>query len=103
MKTPTLSLLAVLLMTPATPAAVNVLQNANGLKYAAVLAGGPVGERYDIVFIGDGFKQNQQADFNARVNDAVTALRARLPYSDLMCAFNIWRVNVISTDSGVDH
>lgn len=84
-------------------AAVNIQVQANGKKYTAVLASGSVSAKYDIVFIGDGFKDTEQALFNARVIDAVNALRAMPPYNSYMCSFNIWRVNVISAQSGSDH
>lgn len=83
-------------------AAVNV-QVIGGRRYSSVLVNGSTSAKYDIVFIGDGFRLQDQAAFNARVEDAVNALRNMPPYSANMCSFNIWRVNVISVDSGVDH
>lgn len=95
---------AALAMLPAAlRAAVNVQVNADGTRHTAVLVSGASATKYDLVFIGDGFTSTQQADFNARVDDAVQALRNREPYGRGICAFNIWRVNVISAESGVDH
>jgi hypothetical protein len=74
-----------------------------GQNYTQVLFNGSTQLRFDLVFIGDGFTESQQADFNARVDDAVAALKARQPYARRMCAFNVWRVNVISSESGIDH
>jgi hypothetical protein len=94
----------VLALAAATaPAAVNIQKQPSGQFYTRVRGSGSSALRYDIVIVGDGFTANQQADFNARVADVVTALEARQPYTDRMCAFNIWRVNVVSQDSGVDH
>lgn len=82
---------------------VNVQVQPDGRSYAAVIDHGPSAIRYDIVFVGDGFTSAEQSLFNNKVDEAVDALRNRIPYSTRMCAFNIWRVNVVSQESGVDH
>lgn len=84
-------------------AAVPVQVQPNGLTYTAVLVNGSATSRFDVVFIGDGFREQDQTIFNNKVNEAVTALQSRPGYSAHMCGFNIWRVNVLSTDSGIDH
>jgi hypothetical protein len=91
------------LAATAAAAAVNVQQQSDGQFYTAVHGGGSAALRYDIVIVGDGFTAAQQGDFDARVDDVIAALEARAPYSDRMCAFNVWRVNVVSQESGVDH
>lgn len=91
------------LLSAGSQAAVRVQPQANGLNYASILVNGSVTSRFDIVFIGDGFREADQAAFNMAVDAAVTALRNRPGYSERMCGFNIWRVNVLSTDQGVDH
>jgi IgA Peptidase M64 len=74
-----------------------------GLTYTAILVNGSATSKFDIVFIGDGFRKEDQTAFNNKVNEAVAALQNRPGYSARMCGFNIWRVNVLSTDSGIDH
>jgi hypothetical protein len=74
-----------------------------GLTYTGILVNGSSTSKFDIVFIGDGFQKNEQTAFNNKVNEAVAALQNRPGYSARMCGFNIWRVNVLSTDSGIDH
>lgn len=95
--------IATLAFAPAVMADVNVMTQPDGLKYAAAFVNGSSSTKYDIVFIGDGFTAAEQNDFNFRVNMAVNALWNLEPYASHMCAFNIWRVNVISQQSGVDH
>ena len=73
------------------------------LTYTGILVNGSSRSKFDIVFIGDGFQKNEQTAFNNKVNEAVAALQSRPGYSARMCGFNIWRVNVLSTDSGIDH
>ena len=82
--------------------AVNIQQN-NGQNYTAVLSNGSTTQKYDIVFVGDGFTANDQTAFNNAVDAAVAALRARPGCAETMCGFNIWRVNVVSSESGIDH
>ncbi len=79
------------------------IQPQGGQNYATVRCNGSTTQKYDIVFIGDGFRASEQALFNQKVEEAVDALEARSPYAETMCALNIWRVNVLSTESGVDH
>ena len=74
-----------------------------GLTYTGILVNGSATSKFDIVFIGDGFQKSEQTAFNNKVNEAVAALQNRPGYSARMCGFNIWRVNVLSTDSGIDH
>jgi len=87
----------------ATRAEVAVQVQPTGLTYTGILVNGSATSKFDIVFIGDGFRKDEQTAFNNKVNEAVTALQNRPGYSARMCGFNIWRVNVISTDSGIDH
>ena len=87
----------------AARAEVPVQVQPTGLTYTGILVNGSSTSKFDVVFIGDGFTKNEQTAFNNKVNEAVTALQNRPGYSARMCGFNIWRVNVISTDSGIDH
>ena len=91
------------LLAAAAAADVEVQQQPSGLFYTLVHGGGDADLRYDIVLLGDGFTDDEQDEFDARVEDVVAALEARSPFSERMCAFNIWRVNVVSEESGVDH
>ena len=84
---------------------VNVQVNPDGTRYSAVLLNGSTSGKYDIVFVGDGFTSSaaDQTSFNNAVNTSLNAMRNKHPYSDNICAFNVWRVNVISSQSGIDH
>lgn len=80
---------------------VNIQIQPDGKKYSKVILNGPVSAKYDIVFIGDGFTLAEQSLFNAKVGEAVDALSKTQPYASSICSFNIWRVNVISKESGI--
>lgn len=97
-----LSILALLSIVQIVYAQVNIQVNDDGSLYTAIEVNGSSALKYDIVFLGDGFTATQQARFNRAVRDAVNAMRARAPFSNSMKSFNIYRVNVISQDSGID-
>jgi IgA Peptidase M64. len=67
-----------------------------------LLLSGDTATKIDLVFLGDGFTRDQQADYNAKVDEAVTAFLGAHPIKALRSAFNIHRVNVISPESGTD-
>ena len=79
--------------------------NPDGRRYVAVQLNGSTSAKYDIVFVGDGFTSSaaDQTAFNNAVMTSLTAISNKHPYSDNLCAFNIWRVNVISAQAGIDH
>lgn len=65
---------------------------------------GPDSQRYNLVFLSDGYRASEISQFEQDVNDFVAYLFTVAPFDDLdlQCAFNIYRVNVSSTDSGAD-
>lgn len=103
MKTTSIAILFSLAAAAVAAGAVNVQVQPDGRTYTAVVENGPTAQKYDLVFVGDGFTSTEQATFNTSVDTAVAALQARIPYSQRMCGLNIWRVNVISAQSGIDH
>lgn len=74
-----------------------------GLTSRTLVDSGPSGTRYNLVIMGDGFRQAEQGDFDNLVNDLVRDLFQIDVYATHQTAFNIYRVNVVSTDSGIDH
>ena len=71
---------------------------------------GPPTDRWNLVIVGDGYRQAELAQFATNAQDVVTALFAAPPFSDpggllfppLTSAINVYRVDVRSTDSGAD-
>lgn len=84
-------------------AQVEIQVQSNGKKYSSVLLNGGTPDKFDIVFIGDGFTKENQPLFNEKVNEALAALQQTPPYSQHMQSFNIWKVNVLSAEPGIDH
>lgn len=58
--------------------------------------------RFNVVILGDGYRASELTKFHADVDAFVNTLRATAPFNDLWCALNIYRVDVVSTDSGAD-
>ena len=59
-------------------------------------------QRYNIVILGDGYQASELGKFATDVDTFVSTLRSTAPYTDLWCAINVHRVDVVSTDSGAD-
>ncbi len=62
----------------------------------------PRNRAFNIVLLAEGFTAGQQAAFNTACTNFVTALRGTPPFNDLSPVLNVFRVNVVSTDSGAD-
>ena len=62
----------------------------------------PRNRAFNVVLLADGFTAAQQTAFDNACTSFLTAFRATVPYTDLLPAINVFRVNVRSTDSGAD-
>jgi hypothetical protein len=60
-------------------------------------------DAYDLVFVGDGYTADDIATYTANVQSKWDELSAVEPFASYKPYFNVWQVNVISTESGVDH
>src|SRR5260370_23000677 len=67
-----------------------------------LVSAGPPGTKRNLVVLGDGFAAGNQDAYNQKVQDLVIngLFHQDLFYEDQQ-AFNIYRVNLISTDSGM--
>jgi hypothetical protein len=71
---------------------------------------GSASERWNLVIIGDGYRNAELSTFATDANNVVTTMFATAPFNDLMgfppvalsTAINVYRVDVSSTDSGAD-
>ncbi|MEU7135592.1 M64 family metallopeptidase [Streptomyces sp. NPDC046261] len=66
-----------------------------------VLENGPVGNKLDVVFIGDGYTASEQDAFHAAVRTKWERMSAVEPYASYRKLFNVWAVDAVSRDSGV--
>lgn len=63
---------------------------------------GPNSQRFNLVIMGDGYTASQLAQFETDTNTFINTLRTTAPYPDLWCGFNVFRIDVVSTESGAD-
>lgn len=72
------------------------------LGSSKVVDHGPNSQRYNIVILGDGYRASEMAQYAIDVQTFINLFRATAPYNELWCGINIFRVDVVSTDSGAD-
>ena len=63
---------------------------------------GPNAQRFNLVILGDGYQSTELAKFATDTDAFVNLLRATDPFPDLWCGINVFRIDVVSTDSGAD-
>ena len=68
----------------------------------SVLNHGSPSQRWNIVILGDGYRQNEISKYSNDVQDLINHLKNTRPFDELWNAINIYRVDVTSTDSGAD-
>jgi hypothetical protein len=67
-----------------------------------ILRSGPPGTKINIAVVGDGFAAGDQAAYNAKVQDLIIdGVFGNDYFYEDASAFNVFRVNLISNDSGV--
>ncbi|MGW6449605.1 M64 family metallopeptidase [Lentzea sp. NPDC055074] len=64
---------------------------------------GDSSDRFDLVFVGDGYTAEDLETYTANVKSKWEELSAVEPFASYKEYFNVWQVNVISAESGVDH
>ncbi|MFG0284188.1 MAG: M64 family metallopeptidase [Phycisphaerales bacterium JB039] len=69
----------------------------------AVDAGGGALERIDLVIVGDGYQAPELARYRSDAAAMVNYLFTQEPFATYRNFFRIYRVDVVSADSGVDH
>jgi len=68
-----------------------------------IVANGPTSNRYDVVILGDGYRDVEQARFDADCMTFAAALFNKEPYRTFAGYFNVHTVYRASRESGADH
>ena len=63
---------------------------------------GPDSSRWNLVIVGDGYRSTEMATYHTDVENFLTELRNSVPFNELFCGINVYRIDVTSTDSGAD-
>lgn len=67
-----------------------------------ILDNGSVEDRFNIVLVAEGYQNHELTQFETDAQDFVDHLVSFSPFDEMEAAFNVFRVNVSSTDSGAD-
>ncbi len=63
---------------------------------------GSPADRFNLVIVSEGYQQGEMGQFASDARKFVDRLFSTLPFDELQCALNVYRVDVSSTDSGAD-
>ncbi len=58
--------------------------------------------RWNIAILGDGYRANELNKFHTDVDNFLNTLQSTPPYGDVWCGINVFRIDVVSNQSGAD-
>jgi hypothetical protein len=67
-----------------------------------IVDNGPASDRFNLVIIAEGYQDTEQGQFAADAQAFINFLFATPPFSTNCSAFNVWRIDVESDESGAD-
>ena len=68
-----------------------------------IVDNGPDSERWNLVIIGDGYRQSELLTYREDADNFIATLRATAPFDELFSAINVHRIDVASDNSGADN
>lgn len=69
----------------------------------AIQQTGPSNQRFDLVFVGDGYTSSQLGTYKQHAINRWNEITQVEPFKTYKNSFNVWAVNVVSQESGVDN
>ncbi|HEY7687764.1 MAG TPA: M64 family metallopeptidase [Dongiaceae bacterium] len=69
---------------------------------AKIVDNGHGRDRWDLVILGDGYREPELPKYRADAQNFVDIFRATPPFNELFAAINVHRVDVVSKESGAD-
>jgi hypothetical protein len=73
------------------------------LEYTTLIDNGPSANRIDIVCVGDGYIESELVLYASHVENAIEDMFHTEPFARYATFFNVHRVDVVSSESGVDN
>ncbi|MDQ3707655.1 MAG: M64 family metallo-endopeptidase [Chloroflexota bacterium] len=67
-----------------------------------VIDHGPASSRWNVVVLGDGYRASELEQYHTDVQSFIDSFYNTSPFDERWCGINIYRVDVVSTDSGAD-
>jgi hypothetical protein len=77
-------------------------KDGKALGVTTIVDHGAAKSRWNLVIMGDGYRDAELATFATDADNVVAKLKATAPYRDLWPLINVFRIDVRSTDSGAD-
>lgn len=72
------------------------------LDSTKIVDNGPDSDRWNLVIVGDGYSETELTKYHTDVENFLTILRATAPFDELFSGINVFRIDVVSRDSGAD-
>ena len=63
---------------------------------------GPDNARWNLVIVGDGYQASELTQYHTDVENFIDELRTTPPFDELFCGINVYRIDVVSNESGAD-
>ncbi len=73
------------------------------IRTEKIIDNGPDSQRWNLVIIGDGYRETELTKYHTDVENFVTTLRDTAPFDELFSGINVHRIDVASDDSGADN
>jgi hypothetical protein len=90
------------IIDPTDPTQIRKEQPLRRYPVREVLNNGAPAEKVDVLVLGDGYAANEMTKFAKDVDEFVTTLFATEPFTSRKNEFNVWRIDVVSPESGID-
>lgn len=91
--------LACLLFLLAIPALARPV-DPSAMRLKTIQNSGPSAQKFDIVFLGDGFQAKEQSQYDAKVRSCLSILWGVSPFRELKSHFNVHQIYVDASPSG---
>jgi hypothetical protein len=72
------------------------------LGLAKIVDHGPASLRFNMVIVGDGYTSDQMGKYAQDVDLILDDIRHERPFDELWCGINVYRIDVVSLESGGD-
>lgn len=90
------------MIDPNSPTEVNREKRASAFKAISLMNSGPSAEKVDILIVGDGYRKEDMEKFRRDAKHFSDVMFSTSPFKERKSNFNVWTIEVVSQDSGVD-
>ena len=87
---------------PTSPVEVNREARIQEFKVVPLFTNGPSEQKVDLLILGDGYSKEEMEKFRKDAKHFTDALFSTSPFKERKKDFNVWTIEVISQESGID-